>query len=59
LLLKGLVYQGYQCTVCGHVIHRECLEKLKAYCGRPDPPPRREDSLNSHAGVLHPRPVNV
>ncbi|CAG0921952.1 unnamed protein product [Notodromas monacha] len=59
LLMKGLVYQGYQCSVCSIVVHKDCLEKLTLYCGRPEPPPRREESLiSSSVSLPPPRPLN-
>ena len=44
-LLKGLFYQGYQCTKCQTGVHRDCILGLPT-CGMlrpPQLPPRPQD----------------
>ena len=44
-LLKGLFYQGYQCTKCHTAVHRDCILGLPT-CGMTHPPqlpPRPQD----------------
>ncbi|CAG2110284.1 unnamed protein product [Medioppia subpectinata] len=38
-LLKGIFFQGYQCTVCHIGVHKDCIQSVPS-CGAPSLPPR-------------------
>ena len=56
-LLKGLFYQGYQCTKCQTGVHRDCIPGLPT-CGMLHPPqlPPRPQDFN-HISIPLPQPI--
>ncbi|XP_035685497.1 guanine nucleotide exchange factor VAV2-like isoform X4 [Branchiostoma floridae] len=59
-LLRGIFYQGYFCSVCGKMCHKECIGYLEACKTDAPPPPPRDFDAQSPAKVrmtLTPAPV--
>lgn len=55
-LLRGIFFQGYQCSVCGVAAHKECLDDIRS-CGAPRLPPRPPSSpAEVHARSQSPKP---
>ncbi|XP_078605121.1 guanine nucleotide exchange factor VAV2-like isoform X4 [Branchiostoma floridae x Branchiostoma japonicum] len=59
-LLRGIFYQGYFCSVCGKMCHKECIGYLEACKTDAPPPPPRDFDAQSPTKVrmtLTPAPV--
>jgi hypothetical protein len=58
-LLKGLFYQGYQCTKCQTGVHRDCILGLPS-CGMLHPPqlPPRPQDFN-RISIPLPKPIPI
>lgn len=53
--ILGLFYQGYKCSLCSSISHKDCLIKIKNVCSAVNRPPSLPNALSSNQ--IGPNPV--